>query len=243
MRTLIISDVHANLTALQTVLEDAVPFDRVWFLGDLVGYGPDPNECIAVIRDLPQLKCIKGNHDAAITGEIDIRAFNYEARTSLKWLESVLSSENKRWLKRLPERLILDDITLVHGSPSSPVWEYVMDIRTAWENMIAFDTNVCLVGHTHIPCIYTQEGDDLQSTRLHSMTIGEPRQIKFKSIINPGSVGQPRDHDPRASYMIYDDEQDHWTYYRVLYDFERVQNRILEAGLPTRHAVRLSKGW
>ncbi|KUK91686.1 MAG: Putative phosphoesterase [Anaerolineaceae bacterium 46_22] len=133
MRTLIISDVHANLTALQTVLEDAAPFDRVWCLGDVVGYGPDPNECISIIRELPQLKCVKGNHDAAILGEISILSFNFEARASLQWLKSVISSENIAWLKSLEERLVLQNVTLVHGSPNSPVWEYIMDVRTAQE--------------------------------------------------------------------------------------------------------------
>ena len=202
MRTLIISDVHSNLTALKTVLEDAKPFDRVWCLGDVVGYGPDPNECISRVRDLPLLKCVKGNHDAAIIGDINIRAFNYEARASLDWLDSVISIENRRWLGELDERIALDDISMVHGSPSSPIWEYVMDIQTARDNMDAFTTSVCLVGHTHIPALFSQEGEELKTTKRITLPVDQPMELNHKSILNPGSVGQPRDHDPRASYLI-----------------------------------------
>lgn len=243
MRTLIISDIHANLTALDTVLDHAQSFDRVWCLGDVVGYGPDPNACIRRIQNLPLLKCIKGNHDAAIIGEINVAAFNYEARDSLRWLENVLRPENKQWLQNLEERFELRDVTLVHGSPRSPVWEYVMDVQTARENMDAFDTQVCLVGHTHVPCIFMQLEGNLSSTKLFTLPIDEPIKLEGKCIVNPGSIGQPRDHDPRASYLIYDDENDLWTNHRVAYDYEQVQTRILAAGLPNRHAYRLSQGW
>jgi len=243
MRTLIISDVHANLTALNAVLDHAAPFDRVWCLGDVVGYGPDPNECIERIQALPLLKCVKGNHDAAILGEIDIKAFNYEARASLEWLKTTLRPENKRWLETLDERLVFDDITIAHGSPRNPVWEYIMDVRAARENMSEFDTLICLVGHTHIPGVYKMEGDESQSVRQYSKTPGDPFSLTQKSIVNPGSVGQPRDHNPRSSYLIYDDETGEWVYQRVDYDIEKVQERILAAGLPQRHASRLTEGW
>jgi len=243
MRTLILSDVHANLTALNAVLADAEPYDRVWCLGDVVGYGPDPNECIKKIQSLPMLRCIKGNHDAAILGEIDVRAFNYEARASLEWLFGELDPDNKHWLEGLDERLEFDDITMAHGSPRNPIWEYVMDVHIAYENMKAFETKICLVGHTHVPCLFKQEGEKRDLTHLYLMKPGEPFSIDQKCIVNPGSVGQPRDHNPKASYMIYDDESDQWVYYRVAYDIESVQKRILAAGLPQRHASRLSEGW
>jgi len=243
MRTLIISDVHANLTALNAVLADADPYDQVWCLGDVVGYGPDPNECIERIRALPLLKCVKGNHDAAILGEIDIRAFNYEARTSLEWLENELDPENKHWLGDLEERLVFNNITIAHGSPRNPVWEYIMDVSTASVNMGAFTTPLCLVGHTHIPCLFQLDGEDNKSTHLYLMTPGEAFSIKHKSIVNPGSVGQPRDHNTKASYMIYDDDTDEWIFHRTAYDIEAVQKRILAAGLPQRHATRLAEGW
>ena len=243
MRILIISDVHANLTALDAVLEDAGDFECVWCLGDLVGYGPDPNECIERIRAFPNVHCMKGNHDAAILGEIDIQAFNYEARASLAWLESELSESNKRWLADLEERLIFDEVTLVHGSPRNPVWEYILDLGAARENMHKFDTHICLVGHTHLPGLYQMLDEDPGSTRSYLLSEGEPFTINAKSILNPGSVGQPRDNDPRSAYLIYDDEANLWTFHRIPYDVKQVQKRILAAGLPKRHAFRLEEGW
>jgi diadenosine tetraphosphatase ApaH/serine/threonine PP2A family protein phosphatase len=134
-------------------------------------------------------------------------------------------------------------VTLVHGSPRKPIWEYVMDLYTARVNMDAFSTQICLVGHTHIPCIFEQDADHLQSMQLIMMEEGEPFVVERKCIVNPGSVGQPRDHDPRASYMLYDDETGQWNYHRVEYDIPQVQQRIRSAGLPYRHASRLKDGW
>ena len=243
MRTLILSDVHANLPALDAVLADAAPYDRVWCLGDIVGYGPDPNACIERIQTLPQLRCVLGNHDAAILGQIDITAFNMEARASLEWLQTMLTSENQRWLAGLDERLEFDAFTIAHGSPRDPVWEYIMDVHTARQNMAAFETKICLVGHTHIPSIFKMDGERKSSIHLYLMPPGGEFNLDRKAIVNPGSVGQPRDHDPRASYLIYDDEEETWVYQRIAYDVESVQKRILAAGLPIRHAARLSEGW
>lgn len=243
MRILVISDIHANLTAFSAVLEDAKPYEGVWCLGDVVGYGPDPNECVERLRSLPGLKCVKGNHDAAILGEIDINAFNHEARLSLDWLASKLRVENRRWLSSLEEKLVFDNITLVHGSPRNPVWEYIMDVRTARDNMPEFTTGLCMVGHTHIPCIFQMTNESLESTRMFGMIPGVSFTLDGRVILNPGSVGQPRDHDPRASYMIFDTESGVWVNYRVAYDFKAVQDRIRAAGLPVRHASRLEAGW
>ncbi len=247
MKTLIVSDIHANITALKAVLEDAAPFDRVWCLGDVVGYGPDPNDCIARLRVLPNLVCIKGNHDAAILGEINVSSFNHEARQSLQWLETKLETDNRNWLAQLEECVEVEGITLAHGSPRNPVWEYIMDLETARENMRAFDTAICLVGHTHIPCVYSMQDEEPSTTELHFPEPGTAFDLKHKSILNPGSVGQPRDHNPRASYLMYVQDEDaeggSWTYHRVDYDIERVQQRILSAGLPRRHAYRLGEGW
>ena len=243
MRTLILSDIHANLPALNAVLEDAGAIERVWCLGDIVGYGPDPNECIERVRGLPGLQCVKGNHDAAILGEIAVRAFNYEARASLTWLESELSPANKRWLSGLDERLVLDQVTLAHGSPRNPVWEYILDLGSARENMRMFETQLCLAGHSHLPSLFQMEENSPQSTQQYGLTAGEPFSINRKSILNPGSVGQPRDNDPRSAYLIYDDELDQWIFKRVAYDIRQVRDRILAAGLPKRHAFRLEEGW
>ncbi|MFU8827507.1 MAG: metallophosphoesterase family protein [Brevefilum sp.] len=243
MRTLIISDVHANLTALNAVLEDAGTFERVWCLGDIVGYGPDPNECVEQIAGLPGLHCVKGNHDAAFLGEISAQGFNLDARNSLRWLESEIRHDNKAWLEGLGERLTLDGVTMVHGSPRKPVWEYVIDLWVARENMAQFETKICLVGHTHLPAMFQMQGEALLSTRYHSLKEDELFCIDRKTILNPGSVGQPRDRDPRAAYMIFDDGEDCWTFHRVAYDVKAVQERIRSAGLPNVHADRLAEGW
>ena len=243
MRTLIISDIHANFTALKAVLEHATPFDRVWCLGDLIGYGPDPNECVDAVRELPGIQCIKGNHDAALLGEIDITAFNDEARRSLEWLREIISTENYRWLGQLGEMIELGGITLVHGSPRNSVWEYIADSSTAFSNMAHFSSRVCLVGHTHLPGIYQLKNDTISTIFLNGSLAGEPIQLDDKCIVNPGSVGQPRDHDPRASYLLFDDEKDEWMYQRVAYDVKSVQKRIIDAGLPSRHAARLEFGY
>lgn len=243
MRTLILSDIHANLTALEAVLEDAGDVERVWCLGDIVGYGPDPNECIERVSLLPGLRCIKGNHDAAILGEIAVRTFNHEARASLSWLETVLTPSNRRWLKELDEQIEIEGVTLAHGSPRDTIWEYILDVGTAQVNMGYFSTQVCLVGHTHLPAMFQMAEGNTPTPWYNPLQEGEPFQITQKCIINPGSVGQPRDHDPRAAYMLFDDALDVWTFKRVKYDVKQVQERILVAGLPERHALRLRDGW
>jgi len=243
MRALILSDIHANLTALKAVLEDAGSFDQLWCLGDIVGYGPDPNECTALIRSMSLLKCVKGNHDAAILGEIDLVSFNYEARASLMWLMNQLEADHLHWLSTIEERLEFDDITMVHGSPRNPIWEYLMDPISAGENMSAFSTQLCFVGHTHVPGVFQQHGDNMKSTRYVAMTDGSEFYPENKVIINPGSVGQPRDNDPRSAYAIFDDQANRLEFHRVFYDIEQVQRRILAAGLPRRHASRLKNGW
>ncbi len=240
MKTLVISDIHANLTALDAVLQDAGKYDQVWCLGDLVGYGPDPNQCIDRLRDLPNLTCLLGNHDAAALGLIEVDAFNYDARRSLNWLSTELTTFSRRFLEMLPAKVALDGITLAHGSPRNPVWEYVMDHNVARANFDKYETTACLVGHTHIPLVFTQSPDS-GSTVFYQE---DEHQFKAetKCIINPGSVGQPRDRDPRASYLVYDDVTRMWQNHRVAYDFRIVQERILDARLPIKHAHRLGEG-
>jgi len=176
-------------------------------------------------------------------GEIDVQTFTFEARASLEWLETRLLLVNRHWLEALPERAAVENVTFVHGSPRNPIWEYVMDVGVAGANMAAFDTQICLIGHSHVPGVFLMEEGDNGDVWLHNMIPNEPFKIKEKAIINPGSVGQPRDYDPRASYIIYDDETDLWTHHRVPYNITEVQERILAEGLPERHAMRLEVGW
>lgn len=241
-RILVISDIHANLTALETVLEDAGLVDAVWCLGDVVGYGPDPNECVARIRMLENLTCLLGNHDSAALGRIPIETFNQDARRSIEWLQEVLSKESYTFLAKLPETQVMEPVTLAHGSPRNPVWEYILDLYNATQNMDFFTTQICMVGHTHLPIAYIlEEGSD--RLKWKALQEGEVLEIKTRAILNPGSVGQPRDHDPRASYAIFYPETLGWEIHRVEYDIRAVQKRIRAADLPLRHALRLLEGW
>lgn len=242
MRILIISDIHANLTALEAVLADAGTFDAAWCLGDLVGYGPDPNECVERIKELPGLQCVLGNHDAAAVGSIDIDAFNPDARKTVMWTHDHLTPANTEYLQNLPERLDLEHITLVHGSPFRPVWEYLLDTRSATISFEFFDTAYCFVGHTHLPVIYL-----LPDTRLTAQLIVPEHVSQMtlapRAILNPGSVGQPRDRDPRAAYAMLDLADYAWEWHRVEYDIQSVQERMRQEDLPERHINRLSAGW
>lgn len=242
MRILIISDIHANLPALEAVLADAGAYDATWCLGDLVGYGPDPNECIARVRELPKLTCLLGNHDAAALGQIDVEAFNAEAKQSVKWMQSVLEPEGVAFLKSLPEKVVMGEVTLAHGSPRNPVWEYILDVRVARKNMEILATPFCFVGHTHLPVCYTLN-EKTGNITLDIPTPGESVAMTPRQLFNPGSVGQPRDRNTRAAYAIFDPEGCTWESRRVAYDIHIVQRRILAAGLPPRHALRLSEGW
>lgn len=242
MRILVISDIHANLTALETVLASAGEIDAAWCLGDLVGYGPDPNECIARVRQLPNLICLIGNHDAAVLDRIDIATFNPEARRALLWTQEILTPASREYLKGLPERQVAGAVTLVHGSPRQPIWEYLLDTRSATLNFQHFDTPYCFVGHSHVPVIF-----QLVEGRTNAAPIlpeaDSRRQMVPRAIFNPGSVGQPRDRDPRASFAIFDSEAMTWDYRRVEYDVASVQARMGQVDLPYRHILRLSTGW
>lgn len=242
MRILVISDIHANSTALEAVLADAGTVDAVWCLGDIVGYGPDPNECVARIRGLENLVCLLGNHDAAALSRIPIETFNQDARRSIEWMQEVLNKESFIFLSELPETVVAGQVTLVHGSPRNPVWEYILDLHNAVQNLEYFDTQLCMVGHTHLPIAYVAD-EETGILRWVVPPENECLEIRTRAILNPGSVGQPRDHDPRASYAIFYPETSGWEIHRVEYDIRAVQRRIRAADLPMRHAIRLLEGW
>lgn len=250
MRILVFSDIHANLTALEAVIADAGDFQATWCLGDLVGYGPDPNECIQRVSLLPKLTCLIGNHDAAALGRISPDTFNSEARQALLWTQKNLTEASLSFLKRLPETMIIEKIdsdgaapfTLVHGSPRQPIWEYLLDSYTATRNFDYFDTPYCVVGHTHIPVIYHHTENE-RLARLLIPKSHTPLRLTPRLILNPGSVGQPRDRDPRAAYAIYDTAFQTWEYRRVDYDISEVQQRMEAVTLPARHIRRIAAGW
>lgn len=242
MRILVLSDIHANLPALQAVLHDAGETDQIWCLGDVVGYGPNPNECILLLQKQANLTCMLGNHDAAVLGAIPLHTFNQDARLSVQWTRAVLSLKNKAWLESLPEVKVKGKFTLVHGSPRNPVWEYLLDPGAAAVNFAHFETAYCFVGHTHLPIIFNFNAPE-KPARWAIPPNDHAIRLKPRAIINPGSVGQPRDHDPRAAYGILDTTAHTWLSKRIAYDIETVQRHILASNLPERHAVRLTEGW
>ena len=241
-RILVFSDVHANLVALEAVIEAAGEVDEVWNLGDVVGYGPKPRECVERVIGLNPTASLIGNHDWAAIGRLALDEFNPVARFATYWTTAHLGAEHMHYLEGLPNRVIEDDWMLVHGSPRHPVWEYVYTARVAHQNFEFFDSPVCFLGHTHIqlyiseemaargvPPIQPSDGDvlDMSSSRY---------------IVNPGSVGQPRDNDPTAAFAIYEPELRRVTFRRVVYDIARTQAQMEAAGLPRPLITRLSLG-
>jgi len=243
MRYAIIADIHANLAAFMAVLVDIErrgEADEVWCLGDIVGYGPEPHQCIELLRQTNHI-CVAGNHDLAAIGEVDTFEFNPDAAAACQWTARQLTTQDIAYLKKLPLVTEKGDFTLVHGSPRQPSWEYILSISAAKENFAYFKSKFCLVSHSHVPLIfrYTKTGSCSfsQFSTNKELALGEERLI-----INPGAVGQPRDGDPRASYAIYDSETRKVNLYRVPYDIAATQAKMVEQRLPIRLVARLSHG-
>ncbi len=239
MRVAVLSDIHGNLPALDAVLAALAPFDEVWVLGDIVGYGPEPNEVVARLKQL-RTKAVRGNHDAAAIGALSTEAFNDDARTAVEWTGGVLTPAARRWLTGLPERASIGDFTLVHGSPRDPTWEYLVSSALASANMPAFATPHCLVGHTHVPLVFREDAAGMQMLapeRGIALELDERRLI-----LNPGSVGQPRDGDPRACGMLLDTSHKTATWQRIPYPVAQVQARMRSVNLPPRLVERLAHG-
>ncbi len=242
MRCLVLSDIHSNLVAFDAVLADATAFDVVWCLGDVIGYGPQPNECIERLKGLPHV-CVAGNHDWASIDRLDVSDFNPDASRACMWTREQLTGDNLAYVQSLPERIVRNDFTLVHGSPRHPIWEYIGHSSVAAENLAYFDTEGCLFGHTHMPAGYVsrRRGAGVEEFALPLHTSAP--LPKGRLLINPGGVGQPRDGDPRASYILLDLEQHTLQLHRVEYAIEKTQNLMIAAGLPPRLVVRLAYGW
>ncbi len=241
MRYLIISDIHANRPALEAVLKDAGGFDAIWCLGDLVGYGPDPNECVERIQDFDHI-CLAGNHDWAALGRLSLDNFNLDARVASSWTQEELDLSTQIYLESLPTRIEQGNFLLVHGSPREPIWEYLLDAGLAAVNFNHFSTPFCLVGHTHIPIIFAL---DEERERCYPLVPSPSEPIPlgtYRMILNPGSVGQPRDGDPRASYAILDTDTNTWELRRVAYPIEITQERMRARNMPRRLIERLELG-
>lgn len=243
MRILVISDIHANLAALDAVLARAGPFDRIWCLGDVVGYGPEPNSCIDRLREF-DLVCLAGNHDLAAIGRLSLDEFSQDARDVIWWTRERLNGGHSAWLETLPSSIVFAEIgvTLVHGSPRDPVWEYVFEPRAAAECIEAMTTSVCLYGHTHRPMLFRKPeyGHGVSSERL---PVDRPVLLELdRLLVNPGSVGQPRDDDPRAACAILDLDAMTLTHLRVQYDVGATQKAMRASKFPDRLIRRLRFG-
>jgi predicted phosphodiesterase len=258
MRALILSDIHGNLEALNAVLEAASndpsgSWDVLWNLGDVVGYGASPNQVIQRLRPLSTLD-VRGNHDRVSCGLTSPNGFNPTARAAVNWTRTELTPENIEWLRAMPQGPLHPDvngsglsITCAHGSPLNED-HYILNMRDAWAPLQQMKTDITLFGHTHIQGGFAQKEHDWHEVRpqFHTRSDRESWSLRLppgtRHLINPGSVGQPRDFDWRAAYAIYDSTRAEITYHRVPYDVVASQGRILMAGLPERLAARLREG-
>ena len=246
MRALILSDIHGNLEALEAVLAAAPPHDAVWNLGDVVGYGGSPNECVATMRERAGAS-VRGNHDKVCSGLLPPTHFNPTAREAVEWTGSVLTAESRTWLEELPQGpLVPPDSTSVisHGSPDGEDI-YVLNIRDAWGPLQKSQHRVTLFGHTHVQGGFHALGKQwlrVQPTPGSNRWTLPLQNDGTRYMINPGSVGQPRDGDWRAAFALLDEDANEVTFYREPYDLARAQGHILMAGLPERLALRLREG-
>ncbi len=241
MRIAVLSDIHANLVALDAVLTDAGEVDGLWHLGDVVGYGPEPDAVVDRLRDAGAIG-VRGNHDAAACGGPEIEWFNPEARRAMEWTRRAIAPTTIEWLAALPERRTERACDLVHGSHREPLWEYVTSQSIARANLavLAPGTSIGLHGHTHVPVAFVEEDGGLAVVRGRPGTVLE--LAGRRALVNPGSVGQPRDGDADASYLIWEPEGQRVTWHRVPYDVAGVQRAVRDAGLPSSLAARLAVG-
>jgi diadenosine tetraphosphatase ApaH/serine/threonine PP2A family protein phosphatase len=241
MRVAVVSDIHSNLHALEAVLAaiDADAPDELWCLGDLVGYGACPNECCAAISERADV-CLAGNHDLAVRGTIDLAEFGGEAGVAASWTRGVLEPEAQALLDRLEPEGTAQGVALYHGSARDPIWEYVLDDETALATLEIAASPLVLVGHSHVALRVVQSSGGLDGGLAPAGTECELDGVH--ALLNPGSVGQPRDGDPRAAYLLLDLDMQHASFRRVEYDVERTQREIREAGLPALLAERLELG-
>ncbi|GAB4323022.1 MAG: metallophosphoesterase family protein [Dehalococcoidia bacterium] len=242
MRIALISDVHANQVALEAVLADAGArgIDATWSLGDMVGYGPRPNEVLALLRDIGA-RCVLGNHDAAAVGLITTGMFNPTAAEAAEWTARALDEGSRAFLSGLPQVAKAVGVTLVHGTLHEPLWEYLITAEAARHHFDLLETRVSVVGHTHVPLVvWCEEGGGLRTVQPAHGDVVELGEAPVA--VNPGGVGQPRDGDPRAAYAIFEPGANRVQYLRVAYDIETVQRQILDAGLPGSLAARLARG-
>jgi diadenosine tetraphosphatase ApaH/serine/threonine PP2A family protein phosphatase len=250
MRALLLSDVHANLEALNAVLEAAGPHDVLWNLGDLVGYGASPNEVIDLLRPQATLN-VRGNHDRVCCGLASSLGFNPVARAAATWTHDELTPSNREWLAKVAKGPLTPEnapeVALAHGSPLNED-QYILTLRDAWAPLQQSEVRNTFIGHTHVQGGWDQRNEEWHELRpryagsngAESWTLTLEEGMRY--LINPGSVGQPRDHDWRAAFAIYDTQSGEIVFHRVPYDLTTSQGRILMADLPEKLALRLREG-
>jgi diadenosine tetraphosphatase ApaH/serine/threonine PP2A family protein phosphatase len=241
MRVAVISDIHSNLHALEAVLADiqAEAPDEVWCLGDIVGYGAQPNECVDAVREAVRLS-LSGNHDLAVLGTIDVAAFSGDAGAAARWTRTVLGESQAEWLGGLKPSADRAGFQLFHGSPRDPVWDYVLSEEIAKASILQTTAPLLLVGHSHIALALRWDGEQMSGGLAPAGTEVDLGGGRF--VLNPGSVGQPRDGDPRAAWLLIDEEAGRAAFRRVPYPIVRAQAAIRANGLPEGLAARLAHG-
>jgi predicted phosphodiesterase len=244
MRIAVLSDIHANLAALDAVRADLPPVDQVWVLGDIVGYGPQPNEVIAALQEMGA-RSVLGNHDGAAIGTVDAAQFNPDARRAIEWTATVVDDNSRAYLATLPEVRRDGELTAVHGSPRDPIWEYITSPGIAAANFGHFETRLCLFGHTHLPSVFRLGDDGIDP--IVGLPGDEIELEGERALLNPGSVGQPRDGLRDASYAVLeiddaDGSSDAISFRRVRYDIDSTQRAMRAVDLPVRLVERLSYG-
>lgn len=244
MRIALISDIHSNLEALTEVLKDIEKesIDKIYCLGDIVGYGPNPNECVTLVRDNCEIT-VMGNHDAAAFSPSMAKEFNKNAKYAIEWTASVLNDESRDFLSSLKLQDKVDDITLVHATPYDPyLWHYISTIEDARFNFNFFKTKFCFIGHTHISglIMFNTIGNNITIHKPNSFDLSEYSENKF--IVNTGSVGQPRDKNPKSSYVIFDKEEELITFKRIPYDIKKYQKKMKEIPMPDFLTSRVEIG-
>ncbi len=245
MRIGAITDVHANLPALEAVLAaaDEAAVEEVWCLGDVLGYGVEPDACTALVRERCQV-CLDGNHDLAVLGEIEIESFSEAAAVAVEWTRGNVAADTLEFLRELEPSGEREGIGLYHASPRDPIWEYVLSGEQAEAGMNAGESRIGLIGHSHVALFFCrpteEDGGEVRGAQASDGALLDLSRGEW--LLNPGSVGQPRDGDPRAAWLELDTDEETARFHRVAYDIERAAAPIAAAGLPSRLADRLHTG-